>query len=158
MTEWDKYLPQVVGAYNSTQHSTTGIGPFKMQTGRQRAMALAFFYLEYGGQKTSPQAYVKEAVKRQQELNELCIRNTAQAQMKQRRNCDEKILQAKPYTVGKYVWVFQNVIHPKGTKKLLKKWRDPFMVTEVHQQGRFYRLSTGCAEHYEKMRPHVPSP
>ena len=23
MTDWDKYLPQVVGAYNSTQHSTT---------------------------------------------------------------------------------------------------------------------------------------
>ena len=158
MTDWDKYLPQVVGAYNSTQHSTTGISPFKMQTGRQRAIALTFFYPEYGGQKTSPQAYVKEAFKRQQELNELCIRNTAQAQMRQRRKCDEKILQSKPYTVGQHVWVFQNVIPPKGTKKLLKKWRDPFMVAEVHQQGRFYRLSTGCAEHYEKMRPHVPSP
>ena len=25
----------------------------------------------------------------------------------------------------------------KGTKKLLKKWRGPFMITEVHQEGRF---------------------
>ena len=25
MTDWDKYLPQVVGVYNSTQHSTIGI-------------------------------------------------------------------------------------------------------------------------------------
>ena len=76
-----KYLRQVVGAYNSTQHSTTGIGPFMMLTDRERAMSLTFFYSEYEGKKTSPQAYVKEAVRRQQELIELCRRNTAQAQM-----------------------------------------------------------------------------
>ena len=40
MTDWDKYLPQVVGAFNITQHSTTGISPFKikMLTSRERAM------------------------------------------------------------------------------------------------------------------------
>ena len=78
--------------------------------------------------------------------------------MRQRKKYDEKILQAKPYAVGKYVWVFQNAIPPKGTKKLLKKWRGPFMITESHQQGRFYRLSTRCAAHYENLKPHVPSP
>ena len=81
-------------------------------------MPLTFFYPEYEGKKTSPQAYVKEAVKRQQELNELCRRNT---EMRQRKKYDKKILQAKPYAVGQYVWVFQKVIPPKGTKKLLKK-------------------------------------
>ena len=158
MTDWDKYLLQVVGAYNRTQHSTTGISPFMMLTGCERAMPLIFFYPEYEGKKTSPQAYVKEAVKRQQELNELCRRNTAQAQMRHRKKYDEKILQAKPYAVDQYVWVFQNVIPPKGTKKLLEKWRGPFMITEVHQQARFYRLSTGRAAHYENLKPHVPSP
>ena len=158
MTDWDKYLPPIMGAYNSTQHSTTGINPFMILTGMERAMPLTFIYPEYEGKKTSPQAYMKEAVKRQQELNELCRRNTAQAQMRQRKKYDEKILQAKPYAVGQYVWVFQNVLPHKGTKKLLKKWRGPFMITEVHQQGRFYRLSTGRAAHYENLKPHVPSP
>ena len=32
------------------------------------------------------------------------------------------------------------------------------MITEVHQKGRFYRLSTGRAAHYENLTPHVPSP
>ena len=158
MTDWDKYLPQMVGAYNSTQHSTTGISPFMMLTGKERALPLTFFYPEYEGKKTSLSAYVKVGIRRQQELNKLCRRKTAQAQMRQRKKYDEKILQAKPHAVGQYVWVFQNVIPPKGTEKLLKKWRRPFMITDVHQQRRFYRLSTGRAAHYENLKPHVPSP
>ena len=54
-------------------------------------------------------------------MNELLRRNTAQAQTRQRKKYDERILQVKPYEMGQYVWVFQNVIPPKGTKKLLKK-------------------------------------
>ena len=84
-------MPQVVGACNSTQHSTKGFSPCMVLTGRERAMPLTIFYSDYEGHKTSPQAYVKEAIKRQQELIELCRRNTAQAQMRQRRKYDEKI-------------------------------------------------------------------
>ena len=31
------------------------------------------------------------------------------------------------------------------------------MITEVHQEGCFYRLSTGRAAHYENIKPHNPS-
>ena len=31
------------------------------------------------------------------------------------------------------------------------------MITEVHQEGRFYRLSTGRAAHYGNIKPHNPS-
>ena len=30
------------------------------------------------------------------------------------------------------------------------------MITEVHQEGRFYRLSTGRAAHHENIKPHNP--
>ena len=119
MTAWEKYLPLVVEAYNSTKHSTAGISPFMMLTGRERARPLTFFYPEYEGQNTSPQAYVKEAIKRQKVLNELCRRNTSQTQMRQRKKYDEKILLTKPYAVGQLNWVFQKVIPPKGSKNLM---------------------------------------
>ena len=157
MTDWDRYLPQVMGAYNSTQHSTTGVSPHMMLTGHEKSLPLTFFYPEYEGKKTSPQVYVRDVIRRQQELNDLCRRNTQQAQARQRKRFDKKAAGAKAYSVGDYVWVFQNVIPPKGTKKLLKKWRGPFMITEVHQEGRFYRLSTGRAAHYENIKPHNPS-
>ena len=138
MTDWDRSLPQVMGAYNSTQHSTTGVSPHMMLTGHEKSLPLTFFNLEFEGKKTSPQVYVRDVIRRQQELNDLCRRNTQQTQARQRKRFDKKTAGARWYF---YVLVFQNVIPPKGTKKLLKKWKGPFMITEVHQEGRFYRLS-----------------
>ena len=120
MTDWDIYLPQVMGAYNSTQHSTTGVSPHMMLTGHEKSLPLTFFFPEYEGKKTSPQVYVRDVIRRQQELNDLCRRNTQQAQARQRKRFDKKAAGAKTYSAGDYVWVFQNVIPPKGKKKLLK--------------------------------------
>ena len=90
MTDWDRYLPQVMGAYNSTQHSTTGVSPHMMLTGHEKSLPLTFFYPEYEGKKTSPQVYVRDVIRRQQELNDLCRRNTQQAQARQRKRFDKK--------------------------------------------------------------------
>ena len=157
MDDWDKHLPQVMGAYNSTEHSTTGISPHMMLTGHEKALQLTFFYPEYEGKRTARQTYVRDVIRRQQDLNDLCRRNRQQAQIRPKRRFDKRTADAKAYSVGDYVWVFQEVVPPKGTKKLSKKWRGPFQITEVHQGGRFYRLSTGRAAHYENIKPHNAS-
>ena len=121
MTDWDRYLPQVMGAYNSTRHTTTGVSPHMMLTGHEKPLPLTFFDPEYEGKKTSPQVYVRDVIRRQQELNDLCRRNNQQAQARQRKKFDKEAAGAKTYSVGDYVWVFQNVLPPKGTKKFPKK-------------------------------------
>ena len=75
MTDWDRYLPQVMGAYNITQHSTTGVSPHMMLTGHGRSLPLTFFYQEYEGKKTSPQVFVRNVIRRQLVLNDLCTPN-----------------------------------------------------------------------------------
>ena len=122
---WDRYLPQVRGAYNSTQRSTTGVSPHMTLTGHEKSLPLTFFYPEYEGKKTFPQVYVGDVIRRQQELSDLCRRNTQQAQATQRKKFDKNAAGAKAYSVGDYVWGFQNVIQAKGTKKLLKSGGDP---------------------------------
>ena len=157
MTDWDRYIPQVMGAYNSTQHSTTGVSQYMMFTGHEKSLPLTFFYPEYEGKKTSPQIYIKDVIRRQRELNDLCRRNTQQAQARQRKRFDVKAAGAKAYSEGTTYGYFRTSYHRKEQKKFLKKWRGPFMIAEVHQEGRFYRLSTGRAAHYENIKPHNPS-
>ena len=81
----------------------------------------------------------------------------AQAQIRQKRRFDKRTADAKAYSVGDYVWVFQEVVPPKEPKNYLKKWPGPFQITEVHQGGRFFRLSTERAAHYENIKPHNAS-
>ena len=87
----------------------------------------------------------------------MCRRNTQQAQARQKRKFDERTAGAKAYSVGDYLWVFQNVIPLKGTKKLLKKRRGPIKITEVYREVRVYKLSTDRTAHYENIKPHNPS-
>ena len=46
MDDWDRHLPQVMGAYNRAEHSTTGISPHMMLTGHEKALLLTFVYPE----------------------------------------------------------------------------------------------------------------
>ena len=130
MDDSDRHLPQVMGAYNSTEHSTTGISPHMMLTGHEKALPFTFFYSEYEGKKTAPQTYVRDVFRRQQDLNDLCRRNTQQEQIRQKGDLIKGLQMQKP---------------------------GPFQITEVHQGGHFYRLRTGRAAHYENIKPHNAS-
>ena len=92
MTDWDRYLPQVIGIYNNTQHSTTGISPHMMFAGPEKTLPLTFF-------TRSMKVSVRDVIRRQQELNDLCRRNTQQAQARQRKKFDKRAAGAKFYSV-----------------------------------------------------------
>ena len=64
------------------------------------------------------QTYMRNVIRRQQDLNDLCRRNTQQAQVRQKRRFDKRTADAKAYSVVDHVWVFQEVVPPKETKKL----------------------------------------
>ena len=53
MDDWDRHLPQVMGAYKSTEHSTTVISLQMMLTGHEKALPMTFFYPEYEGKRTA---------------------------------------------------------------------------------------------------------
>ena len=113
-----------------------------MLTGHEKALPLMFFYYEYERRRTAPQTYLRHVIRGQQELNDLCRRNTQQAQIWQKRRFDKK--------------------ENRWCKNLLmsgcsRRWfftPGAFQITEVHQGGRFYRLSIRRAAHHENIKPH----
>ena len=141
MDDSDKHLPQVMLAYNSTEHSATGISPHMMLTGHEKALPLTFFYPEYEGKKKERQTYLRDVIRRQQELNDLCMSNTQQAQIRQKRRFDKRTADAKNLLCRRLCLGVPGGSFTKGNQKVAEKWRGSFQITELHQGGRFYWLT-----------------
>ena len=158
MQDWDEHIDEVLGAYNSTRHATTGFSPYMLQHGAEKSIPLSFKYPEFAARGfDSKEDFVEHLLARQQEIQELVRRNTHQAQLRQKLKFDRH-LKAKANAVGDAVWVFCHIIPKGGTRKLIRAWRGPHKVTDVLQDGRLYVLDTGQKVHYERLKKHVPAP
>ena len=66
MRDWDQYLDEVKGAYNSTRHGTTGFSPYMLTRGIEKSIPLTFLYSEFPPQSfESHEAYVDHVLARQ---------------------------------------------------------------------------------------------
>ena len=158
MRDWDQHLDEVMGAYNSTRHATTGFSPYMLTRGTEKAIPLTYLYPEFAARSfESHGAYVEHILARQQEIHDLVRRNTHQAQQRQKLKYDRAI-RANAYNVGDPVWVFCRYVPQKGTPKLMRAWRGPHKVVHVLQDGRVYILDPGQKVHFERLKPHHGGP
>ena len=99
MSDWDKHLDEVLGAYNSTRHATTGFSSYMLTHGIEKSIPLTFLYPDFdAASHESHEAFVQELVKLQQKLHELVRRNTHQAQLRQKLKYD-KYAKSKAHAV-----------------------------------------------------------
>ena len=158
MRDWDQHLDEVMGAYNSIRHATTGFSPYMLTRGVEKAIPLTFLYPEFAAKFfDTHEAYVDHVLARQQEIHDLVRRNTHQAQLRQKLKYDRAI-QARAYQPGELVWVFCRYVPQKGSPKLMRAWRGPHKVVQVFQDGRVYVLDTGQKVHFERLKPHHSGP
>ena len=158
MRDWDQHLDEVLGAYNSTRHATTGFSPNMLTRGTEKAIPLTYLYPEFATQSfPTHDAYVDHVLARQQKIHDLVRRNTHQAQLRQKLKYDRAI-RAKAYAKGDLVWVFCRYVPQKGSPKLMRAWRGPHRVVHTLQDGRVYILDTGQKFHFERLKPHNSGP
>ena len=134
MRYWDQHIDEVLGAYNSTRHASTGFSPYMLLTGHEKSIPLSYIYPEFAvATHESHEAYVRSTIKRQQEIHELVRRNLHQAQLRQKKYFDRRV-KGRAFAVGDQVWVFCNVIPIGGSSKLLSGWRGPYEMWEYSKK------------------------
>ena len=89
-----------------------------MLTGHEKALPLIFFYPQNEGKRTSPQVYVRDVIRRQQELNDLCYLTTILNKLKRykRKNSIREWWRVRPTQ-----WVIKYGISKRYTAKGSKK-------------------------------------
>ena len=158
MRDWDQHLNEVLGAYNSTRHATTGFSPLMLTRGLEKAIPFTYLYPEFATHSFSTHdAYVDHVLARQLEIHDLVRKNTHQAQLRQKLKYDRAI-RAKAYAKGDLVWVFCRYVPQKGSPKLMRAWRGPHHVVHTLQDGRVYILDTGQKVHFERLKLHNSGP
>ena len=158
MRDWDRHLDEVLGAYKSTRHATTGFSPYMLTRDTEKAIPLTYLYPEFASRSfPTHDAYVDHALARLQEIHNLVGRNTHQAQLRQKLKYDSAI-QAKAFKPGDLVWVFCRYVPQKGSPKLMRAWRGPHSTFHTLQECRVYILDTRQKVHFERLKPHNSGP
>ena len=158
MRDWNQHLAEVLGAYNSTHHATTGISPYMLTRGIEKTIPLTYFYPEFATQSFATyDAYVDHVLARQHEIHDLVRRNTQQALSTQKLKY-HRAIRAKAYKQGDLVWLFCQYVPQKGSPKLMRALRGPHRVVHGSQEGRVYILETGQKVRFERLKPHHSGP
>ncbi len=123
--DWDKLLPSVIGAYNSTRHASTGFSPHLLWLGRDERIPLMLLSPKRETGYLTCREYIgKKIFRRSTKDQQMASSNIRQAQVRQKLNYDQDAVQLHPYQEGDQVLVSVKVILkapqapcPRGTDK-----------------------------------------
>ena len=126
--QWKKYVPQLVHAYNCTQHQTTGYSPYYIMFGRQpRLAADVLLNLKFPERDNGCQtSYVQDLSKRLETAYRIAQDAIKKSGAKSKKRYDRRVRGAVPQ-VGDLVLV--KLTGLIGKQKLADKWQtEPYLV------------------------------
>ncbi|VDI82433.1 Hypothetical predicted protein [Mytilus galloprovincialis] len=129
---WDEYLPQVLLAYRSSVHSTTGFTPNFLTFGREVTLPLqAIIPMPSPAQDyaTCKEDFVIDLQNRLQTVHELARKNLKNKVQYQKKYYDVKS-KKRMFKVGQLVWLNDPTRKIGVCSKLSAKWKGPYIITK----------------------------
>jgi hypothetical protein len=165
-TDWDTYVPYVVFAYNTSAHKALdGLTPFQMLYGRKPTLPVDAMLLPAETQRVltaSEQTYYADL---QHGLQLLHSHGRYSLQRQQRERIWRRRAQGNvpSFNVGDVVWIKEGAaeVTPEDdtglARKLMPKWKGPFIVTRVVGPLNYVVQGPGGYEklvHVERVKMH----
>lgn len=129
-TDWDKHLPAIELAYNSANHSSTGMSPIELDIGVAARLPIDLARPEHVSTDRDEALAVLERI----DMNEInAFKAMLSAQQRDKVAIDES-RKDEQYQIGDFAWLDTHDLKAMklpGGKKLRSKWTGPFMITQV---------------------------
>lgn len=159
-TDWDIWLPVVVGAYRSAKQSSTGYSPFEMVYGRKARLPIDEFLDNQLPEPQDPDSYVAKLQRHHQIAKETVEASLTAAQARQKRNYDTRTTNPYKYNQGDTVWLFTR---PVGkNRKSGSPWTGPFKIVQARgSTGYVIQPINGGRKrrvHYNRLKPYYRRP
>ena len=129
-TDWDYHLPQLLFAYRTAIHETTGFTPFHITFGRSPILppeAMMESLLQQRN-KDVPSFLAKLHNSLHFAYTTVRTHITSAHQCIKARYDKERSF--SPYSVGDLVWLHVSAVKPGRTKKLASQWKGPYTVMD----------------------------
>ena len=130
--DWDTHLPQLMMAYRSSQHETTGRSPCEMMLGRSIRLPIDLMLgptpVEDTGETSTE--YASRLTSKMENIHKYAREHLDLESRRQKRTYDVRLYH-KPYSRGDTVWL-HNKRRKKGrSPKLSRSWEGPYLVLKA---------------------------
>ena len=149
--EWDEFLPQLIFAYNTMEHSSTRVSPFEVLRGLKPDLAW-----EHQVPSGNLQGYVAKLCRNQAIVHEVVRKNSVLVKQRQEKQYNKTTCQKYTYKQGDLVLVRFFKPIAGQSKSFNPKFVGPFEVVKVNsEQNLTIKDNTGKNHkvHYNNVKP-----
>jgi hypothetical protein len=125
-TDWDYWIPQVVFAYRSSIHSSTGVSPFEIVYGRKPTLPID---IQFGIKEETTGDFYGKLKQHLEVVKTKAYKRVVAAKIAQKKQYDKKV-KFTSYKVGNRVWLYNPANKPGLSPKLISKWKGPYIIVQ----------------------------
>jgi transposase InsO family protein len=131
--DWDVLLPYALFAYNTSMHSTMHETPFYMNFGRQPRTAIDNIISSDLDDCRDKHAYARELAEKLYKVHQRVTEIYKQVNEDRVGAIEHEKKTA--YSVGEQVWLFDPTTPKQRSKKLVRRWRGPYVIVSITNGG-----------------------
>ena len=153
---WDVFLPQLMMAYRSSVHASTGQTPNRMTLGRDITLPVHLVVGQPAGDEKyeDTATYVDTLQQKLEEVHKLARKQLNKSSYHQKRNYDLRA-RKRPIPIGQPVWVHQPTRKVGICPMMTSPWKGPYLVIkrldDVTYKIKKSKTSPGLVTHIDRL-------